>query len=630
MKRICVQSESGLNRMCERLEKHKEIGLDYETRPGWWVTRPDLAGVGVAVHEDSEYVGWYCPTGHDIGLLDKQNLPEELVLSKLKPILENQKILKVAHGGEIESGLSKVYGIELGDSIRCSQIATWLVDEETWLSNPRALRLKEIVPQILGRPIKTAEEHMGGKVKDYGTIPIDVMTVYNTDDSIHGLMLHEWMEPEMKRQNVMGDYLNVEIPLIKVLCDMVIRGVQIDMNETMRVLAGVTKRQQELEGFMCKEAGRPVSPGQRQVIASIIIDELGYPEMMVSQSQGRGKEPLMVPYRTATGKYKTDDPAMQHYAKLGCPIAKHFVEWGDLDKKRGTDLMKFVDGVGEDGRFHPKMWQPGTKTGRFSGNLQQVPRDALHVKLIDMVCEDDTWHGESFTEFDIDIRRLVIPRPGTHMIVADFNQLELRLIAHFSRDPSLVYAYEHGLDLHTETANALNIDRPGGKVVNFALAYGLSLFTLIEEFGEEKAREVWPLLRERYKVLRRYTGAIHKFTHDHEFVTTLFGRRRHLPHINTGDAYMRGHAERQAFNSRIQGTAADVVKWAQILLAKAVPEFHQVLQIHDELIGEVEGTKKFALQVMEAVKYVMESAVRLTVPLLVNPKLALNWREGKG
>jgi DNA polymerase-1 len=637
--------------MVEQLSKHEEIGLDYETRPGRWVYKPRMAGMGVAVHEENGYTGWYCPTGHDIGLLDRQNLSEELVWSKLKPILEDKKIRKVAHAMEVESGISKMHGIELGDSVRCSQIATWLYDEETWLSPPHFLRLKEIVPVLLRHPIKTVEEHMGGKVKDYGTVPIDMMTLYNTDDTIHCLMLHEWCEPELKRQGLWQDYIEIEVPMIRILRDMVIRGVQIDTEETHRQLGAAAERQTILEGLIIKEAGRPFDMGQRQVLAKIIIEELGYPELQVPAGYARkGQEVEMVPYRTPTGKYKTDDVAMKHFASIGCPIAKFYMEYGDLEKKRGTDLMKFVDGVDANGRFHPSFWQCGTKSGRFSGDLQQVPRDIFFfcphcgVYASGATSKDEAGvanyicgcgHSAPVAQLIsqklfIDIRSLVIPKPGKFLCVCDYNQLELRLLAHYSQDPALVNAYQQGLDLHQDTANALDIDRAGGKVINFALAYGLSFYSLVEQFGEQKAKEVWPLLRERYKVLQRFTNAVHAAAHVDEFVRTLAYRKRRLPLINVGDQYMRGHQERQAFNTKCgQGSAGDIVKMAQRNLDRAVPEFQQCLQIHDEIVGEIEGTQKYALQVVGAVKEVMENVVKLRVPLVCEPKLCRTWREGK-
>jgi DNA polymerase I len=647
VKRVCIQSEDALSRMCEQVSKHKEIGLDYETRPGWWVNKPPLAGVGMAVHEDNGYTGWYVPVGHDIGLLDKHNLPVGLVLSKIKPILENQKIRKVAHGAEIESGLSKVNGIEMGTSVRCSQITTWLYDEETWLTYPRQLRLKEIVPVLLGRPIKTVEEHMGGKVKDYGTIPIDVMTLYNTDDSIHGLMLHEWCEPELRRQGLWDDYTEIEIPLVGILRDMQLRGIQIDMVETYRQLSAAEERQKVLEGLIYREAGRAFNIGSRDTLAKIIIEELGYPEMLVPNGRDPvTKEPTMIPYRTATGKYKTDDAAMQHYAGIGCPLARFYTEHGDLEKKRGTDLMKFVDGVDQGDRFHATFWQCGTKSGRFSGNLQQTPRDIFFFcpkcgrfgagstieNLYTCSCGRKTATAELILKkLFIDIRRLVIACAGSRLIVADYNQLELRLIAHYSQDPVLVGAYCRGEDLHQGTAELLNISRADAKPVNFGLAYGLSLYSLIELFGEEKARECFPLLRQRYKVLLKYTAAVIAAAHETEDIRTIAWRKRRLPHINTGDQYTRGHQERQAFNSKCgQGTAADIVKMAQRNLARSVPEFRQVLQVHDEIIGEVENkSEKYCKQVMAAVKEVMENVVKLMVPLVCDPKLVDNWREGK-
>ena len=900
MKRICVQSESALNRMCEQVAKHEEISIDYETRPGWWATKPPLAGIGMAVHEGNGYTAWYVPTGHDIGLIDRQNMPEGLVLSKVKPLLENQKIRKVAHGGEVESGLSKMYGIEIGDSIRCSQLVTWLYDEETWLSHPRQLRLKEIVPVLLGRPIKTVEEHMGGKVKDYGTIPIDVMTLYNTDDSIHALMLHEWCEPELKRQGLWNDYIEIEVPLIRILRDMVIRGVQIDMGEVHRQLDDVQARQQALEGLIYKEAGRQFNVNSRDTLAGIIIEEMGYPEMQVQTGYDAvTRHPIMGPYRTPGGKYKTDDLAMKHYAALGCPIAKFYTEYGDLEKKRGTDLMKFVDGVDTRGIFHPTFWQAGTKTGRYSGNLQQVPRGIFFfcpkcgrfadgtvqknekgLEIYTCSCgakhpTDELYKRKKF----VDIRSLIVARPGHWLIKCvapdsliptadlrwikasdvrkgddliafdeelgrrnryrrsrvesvdtlikdcyrivtdygevicsfdhswvvrrhrvgrkasqtsaavrmwvaasqlvvgdeiplfaepweedhsfesgylagffdgegwcagctlgfgqkegaterhvrmllrdkgfrtgktsrhesgdgwviktylkgdkaglrflgrmrpkrllaksadlwegrktwsktsrvarilriehigeapvvaiktstrtlivnglfshncDYNQMQLRLLAHYSQDPILLENYRTGGDLHASTAEAIEDSRDTGKTTNFALAFGFTYFSLADQLGEEKAQRVWPLLRGRFKVLLKFTNAVYAYVHETEFVRTLSNRKRRTPYINSGSRYERGHQERQAFNAMCgQGPEADIVKMAQRNLDRAVPEFRQVLQNHDEIVGEFEGTREQAEQVARAVKEVMESVVQLSVPLKADPLVCKTWR----
>jgi len=208
--------------------------------------------------------------------------------------------------------------------------------------------------------------------------------------------------------------------------------------------------------------------------------------------------------------------------------------------------------------------------------------------------------------------------------------LELRLIAHYSRDPLLMDAYRRGLDLHKLTGELLEISRADAKPVNFGLAYGLSYYALVDLFGEEMATRVWPLLRQRYRVLMQYTNSVHQAAHEMEYVRTLAGRKRRLPFINTGDHYQRGHAERQAFNAKMQGSAADLVKLAQIFLADRLPEFEQVLQVHDEVIGEFRGTRKQAEELAVCIKQIMESVGReLEVPLLCDPKVGVSWRAGK-
>jgi DNA polymerase I-like protein with 3'-5' exonuclease and polymerase domains len=342
---------------------------------------------------------------------------------------------------------------------------------------------------------------------------------------------------------------------------------------------------------------------------------------------------------------------MKWVAEQGAPMAKFFREYGDLDKKRGTDLERLIQGVDSNSRYHTSIWQCGTKTGRFSSDFQQVPRDAMFFCpqcggfTLGFVIKDEAgvaWYQCSCHNKQdvphllqllsyIDIRRLVVPREGHQLVVCDYNQLELRLIGHFSRDPILTSAYRNGLDLHKITGENLNIPRQDAKPVNFGLAYGLTRNSLVELFGEEKADEVYPLLRERYKVLMKYTTSVHQAARETGFTRTIAGRKRRVPLINTGDRYERGHAERQAFNSKMQGSAADLVKMAQRDLAAKVPEFKQILQVHDEVVGEVRGSVKQAQEVSREVKKVMESYSRyLEVPLLCEPEVCPNWRAGKG
>jgi DNA polymerase I len=299
-----------------------------------------------------------------------------------------------------------------------------------------------------------------------------------------------------------------------------------------------------------------------------------------------------------------------------------------------------------EGRYLFSIKHGGTKTGRYSSDFQQAPRPDKEKTLpcTDAACLEIHYEPdekgvlrpvkitkkkrkESGHSHLISVRRLVIASPGKRLICGDYNQLELRLIAHFSQDPILLDAYRRGLDLHTATAEAAGILRADAKTVNFGLAYGLTLSSLIEQFGPELGAKLFAILREKYKVLMRYTNAVHQACRIDEFIRTLAGRKRRLPEINDNEWHIRAHAERQAFNAEIQGSGADIVKLAQREVARKIPEAKALLQVHDELVYEAE--EDHADEMAKEIKYICENVVELAVPLLCEPKVVSTWRSAK-
>jgi DNA polymerase-1 len=419
--------------------------------------------------------------------------------------------------------------------------------------------------------------------------------------------LNERLKPEVERRGFRKLYEEIELPLAGVLARMEHAGIRIDTNELARLSLLMETGIARLTSGIHALAGREFNISSPQQLGKILFEEMGLPAPV---KYGKGKT-----ISTAVDVLEALAPDHE--------IVRHVLEYRQLTKLKGTyvdALPALMDAV--TGRIHTSFNQTGAATGRLSSsnpNLQNIP-----IK----------------TELGREIRAAFIPREGWKLVVADYSQIELRLLAHMSGDPVLIEAFRQGEDIHTRTAaEVMGVPpmlvtreaRNNAKAVNFGIVYGISAFGLAANLGisRKEAETYIKAYFERYAGVKRFIDETIARTRETGVARTLFGRERPIPDINSRNPNARGFAERTAVNSPIQGTAADLIKVAMVRIDQALAGSHSrlLLQVHDELVlesppGEIESVKQL-------VKREMEGAFELSVPLLVEVGVGENWRDAK-
>ncbi len=419
--------------------------------------------------------------------------------------------------------------------------------------------------------------------------------------------LNDRLRPEIERRGFSKLYEEIELPLAGVLARMEHTGIRIDTNELARLSLLMETGISRLTGEIHALAGREFNIASPQQLGKILFEEMGLPAPV---RYGKGKT-------ISTAVDVLEALAPEH------EIVRKVLEYRQLTKLKGT----YVDALPalmdpETGRIHTSFNQTGAATGRLSSsnpNLQNIP-----IK----------------TELGREIRAAFIPRDGWKLVVADYSQIELRLLAHMSQDPVLTDAFRQGEDIHTRTAaEVMGVPpmlvtreaRNNAKAVNFGIVYGISAFGLAANLGisRKEAETYINAYFERYAGVKRFIEETIARTRESGVSRTLFGRERPIPDINSRNPNARGFAERTAVNSPIQGTAADLIKVAMIRIDQAMAGFEGrlLLQVHDELvleapIGEIENIKQI-------VKREMEGVYDLRVPLIVDVGVGENWRDAK-
>ena len=424
------------------------------------------------------------------------------------------------------------------------------------------------------------------------------------------LFVHElagMLRPEIARRGFTKLCEEIELPLAGVLARMELTGIRIDHNELARLSGLMESSIAQLTGEIHALAGREFNIASPQQLGKVLFEEMGLP----------------APVRYGKGKTISTAADVLEALAPGNEIVRKVLEFRQLTKLKGTyvdALPALIDPA--TGRIHTSFHQTGAATGRLSSsdpNLQNIP-----IK----------------TELGREIRAAFIPREGAKLVVADYSQIELRLLAHMSQDPVLIDAFRQGEDIHTRTAaEVMGVPpmlvtreaRNNAKAVNFGIVYGISAFGLSANLGisRKEAEAYIKAYFERYAGVKRFIDETIAKTRETGVARTLFGRERPIPDINARNPTARGFAERTAINSPIQGTAADLIKIAMIRIDKALAghEARLLLQVHDELVleappGEVETVKAL-------VKREMEGVTALDVPLVVEVGVGDNWRDAK-
>lgn len=401
-------------------------------------------------------------------------------------------------------------------------------------------------------------------------------------------------------------YSEIELPLIPVLADMENAGMKVDTESLNEFSSFMSSELDTLRDKIYTVAGREFNIGSPKQVGEV------FEELNISTGK-----------KTATGQISTSRDVLDELAQ-NYEIAQFIIDYRELDKLKATYADALPKMVGPDGRIHGCLNQTVAATGRLSStdpNLQNIPNR---------------------TELGRRIREAFIPENGNKLISADYSQLELRILAHITKDPVMLDAFKHNKDVHAETARLvfgaktekeLKEKRRLAKIVNFGIAYAVEAFGLSQRVGisRSEAKKVIDDYFETYKGIREYMDRIPAEARENGYVSSLFGRRRYFPSINDRNFSVRSRAEREAINMPIQGTASDIVKIAMLrvdaAIKKAKLETKMLMQVHDELLFE--GPEAEVAAASEIIKREMEAAAELDVPLIVEINSADNWMAAK-
>ena len=594
-----VLTEAHLKDWIEKIKAAELIAVDTETTSLDYMIA-DLVGISVAV-EPGEAA--YIPFGHDYLGVPEQ-LSRELVLAAVKPLLEDPSIKKVGQNLKYDMSIFAQHGIALQGIEFDTMLESYVLDSVATRHDMDSLAEKYLGEQT----IKFADVAGKGVGQlTFNQIALEIAGPYAAEDADITLRLHQVLWPQVSAHTSLGKvFTDIELPLVPVLSRIERTGALVDDTLLFQQSQELALRLAELERKAWDLAGQEFNLASPKQLGDILFTKLEIPILK----------------KTAKGAPSTKEEVLQELA-LDYPLPKVLIEHRGLAKLKSTYTDKLPVMINRTTkRIHTSYNQSGTATGRLSSsdpNLQNIPvRNAEGRR----------------------VRQAFIPAKGSKMVAADYSQIELRIMAHLSEDPSLLAAFAAGQDIHRATAaevfsthpEQVTIDqRRSAKAINFGLIYGMSAFGLAKQLniGRKQAAEYIDTYFDRYPGVLNYMNSVRSSAAEAGYVETYFGRRLYLPEINSRNGMRRQAAERTAINAPMQGTAADIIKLAMI----SVDDWLQntdlrsvmIMQVHDELVLEVPEDE---LQVVsEGLMQRMESAATLKVPLLVDVGVGNNWDE---
>ncbi len=593
-----VVTPDALERWCQRIAAAPLVAVDTETTSLAYM-RAELVGISPAVAPGEAA---YIPLAHRYPGAPDQ-LDRAAVLARLKPWLESDAP-KLGHHLKYDAHIFANSGIAL----RGIAYDTML---ESYVVNSTATRhdLDSVAAFWLGLTTIKYEEVVGKGAKQitFDQVDLDTATRYSAEDADVALQLHAelWPKlvaiPELERV-----YSTIERPLVRVLEQMEYAGVMVDARLLREQSQELAEKMAATEKAAYAAAGGPFNLGSPKQLQEVLYDRLQLPVL--------GK--------TQKGQPSTAEDVLEQLAE-NHDLPRLILEYRGLTKLKSTYTDKLPADIDpKTKRIHTSYHQAVAATGRLSSsdpNLQNIPIRTAEGRRI---------------------RQAFVAPPGFKLLAADYSQIELRIMAHLSGDEGLLAAFGADLDVHRATAAEVfglpldevsNDQRRSAKAINFGLIYGMSAFGLAKQLGIERGQAQAYVERyfERYPGVRRYMDQTRESARRLGYVSTVFGRRLHLPDINARNAALRQYAERSAINAPMQGTAADIIKLAMIEVAGWLetnePRARLIMQVHDELVVEVPEGR--AEDIGAAVVRIMESAAELRVPLRVDRGLGANWDE---
>ena len=594
-----ILTEAELSRWLKKLEQADFFAFDTETTSLDYM-QAKIVGVSFAV---SPYEAAYVPVAHDY-LGAPEQLSRELVLEKLKPLLEDPAVEKLGQNLKYDMSVLANHGIKLQGIRFDTMLESYVVNSTGSRHDMDTLALK-----YLGE--KTVHfEDIAGKGSGqltFNQIAIEEAGHYAAEDADITLRLHQALWPKLKEsEGLQRVFDTIEIPLVPVLSKVERQGAIVSADLLHKQSQELGIRLGELERQAYELAGEEFNLASPKQLGQVLFEKLNIPVLK----------------KTAKGAPSTKEEVLQELA-LDYPLPKILLEHRSLSKLKSTYTDKLPGMINPaTGRIHTSYHQAVTATGRLSSsdpNLQNIPVRTAEGRRI---------------------RQAFIASDGCKIVAADYSQIELRIMAHLSQDKGLMDAFAHGLDVHQATAaevfdvslDEVSIEqRRSAKAINFGLIYGMSAFGLSRQLhiGRKQAQEYINLYFERYPGVQAYMDSIRTGAADLGFVETLYGRRLYLPEIKSSNGMRRQAAERTAINAPMQGTAADIIKLAMIevddWLASSGLQSRVIMQVHDELVLDVPSSELDT--VMNGLKEKMSGAASLDVPLVVDIGVGDNWDE---
>ncbi len=593
-KYVLIENEKEIKKLAEEISSQKEFCFDTETT-GIDPTSAELVGIALSWKKNEAYY---------------INVPPEKektikLISPLKKAFENSKQLKIGQNIKYDYLVLKRYDIKTRGPFFDTMIAHYLIEPET------RHNMDVLAENYLNYTPVSIGELIGKKGKDQKTMrdvdPQEV-TEYSGEDADVTLQLKHVFEPVLKRKNLTKLFTEVEVPLIVVLASMEEAGVKIDLKTLKSLSEEMGKEIKKLEKDIYKLAGEEFNISSPRQLGDILFEKLKL---------------IDNPKKTKTGQYATGEDILTRLSS-DHKIIQKILDYREVQKLKST----YVDALPEmihknTGRVHTSYNQTVAATGRLSStnpNLQNIP-----IR----------------TDKGKEVRKAFVARDKDHILLsADYSQVELRVMAHFSEDESMIKAFKKGQDIHSMTASRIfnvaleDVDenmRRKAKTANFGIIYGISAFGLSERLRipRKEAASIIESYFDQFPSIKKYMDSVINSAREKEYVETILGRRRYLRDINSRNATMRGFAERNAINAPIQGSAADLIKIAMInihnFMEKKELRSRMILQVHDELVFDVFKEELDDLR-KEVVK-LMQNAIPLIVPLEVDTGTGKNWLE---
>lgn len=596
-----VYTENEFEELIKHLESANMFALDTETTSKN-AMQADLVGISFSINPNEAY---YIPCGHDYSDAPKQ-LDKVYVLERLKQLLENPEIKKVGQNIKYDWIVLARHDVNLAGVLFDTMLASYLLNP-----SKRAHSLDQIALDFLDhKTISYAEvikDVKDGKKTGFAGVPLEKGVPYACEDADITLMAFKMLRKEIEQAGLARLMAEVEMPLVTVLTEMEISGICVDKERLKSLSNSYAKQLKSLKQNIYTEAGEEFNINSSQQLGTILFEKLNLPVQKKTKK------------RTA---YSTDVDVLTKLAPMH-KLPELLLKYRTLAKFKSTytdALIKLINPA--TGRIHTSFNQTVTATGRLSSskpNLQNIPIRGEEGKKI---------------------RKAFIPRAGWKLVAADYSQVELRILAHYSKDQILIKAFLEEEDIHTRTAaevfqvfpSFITSDlRRQAKIINFGIIYGMSAYGLAKELdiSRKMAQRYINNYFARYKGVKQFIDETIAETRLTKQTTTLLGRVRRLPDINSSKKNLREHAERTAVNTPIQGTAADLIKLAMIHVCQAFKEqglqAAMLLSVHDEIIFETPPEE--AETAGKLVADIMEHVMDLRVPLKVNLGTGKNWAE---